>query len=101
MKLIGDVQLPLIVPMLYFLIVTLLVAVPLITKPKESATGLAMMIGSGIPYYLLVISWTSKPAALVNTMGMSVATDCYDVCTFYALNMNDLFVCFVTTKSKT
>jgi len=65
----GDVQLPLVVPILYFVIVTLLVAVPLITKPKESATGLAMMLGTGVVYYLVVITWTNKPAALVNTMG--------------------------------
>ena len=57
-------------PILYFLIVTLLVAVPLITKPKDSATGLAMMLGSGVAYYLLVITWTSKPVVLVNTMSM-------------------------------
>jgi len=65
----GDVQLPLVVPILYFVIVTLLVAVPLITKPKESATGLAMMLGTGVVYYLVVITWTNKTAALVNTMG--------------------------------
>jgi len=67
----GDVQLPLVVPILYFLIAALLVAVPLITKPKDSATGLAMMLGTGVAYYLLVITWTSKPAVLVNTMSKS------------------------------
>ena len=66
---IGDVQLPMIVPILYFLIVTLLVAVPLITKPKESAIGLAMTLSTGVAYYLLVIFWTNKPALLVNKMG--------------------------------
>jgi len=60
-----------IVPVLYFLIVTLLVAVPLITKPKESAIGLVMMLGTGVAYYLLVIAWTNKPAMLVNKMGTS------------------------------
>jgi len=72
---IGDVQLPLVVPILYFVIVTLLVAVPLITKPKESAVGLAMMVGTGVIYYLLVITWTNKPAALSNLMGTSRLID--------------------------
>jgi len=65
------VQLPLAVPVIYFLIVTLLVAVPLVTKPRESAIGLIMMLGTGVAYYLLVIAWTSKPAVLVNKMGTS------------------------------
>jgi len=64
-------QLPLAVPVIYFLIVTLLVAVPLVTKPRESAIGLIMMLGTGVAYYLLVIAWTSKPAVLVNKMGTS------------------------------
>ena len=68
-------QLPLVVPILYFVIVTLLVAVPLITKPKESAIGLAMMVGTGVVYYLLVITWTSKPAALSTLMGTSWLID--------------------------
>jgi len=75
---IGDVQLPLIVPILYFVIVTLLVAVPLITKPKESAIGLAMMLGTGVVCYLLVITWTSKPAALGTLTGTSRSID-YDI----------------------
>jgi len=58
-----------IVPVLYFLIVTFLVAVPLITAPKETAIGLAMMLSTGVAYYLLVIVWTNKPAVLVNRMG--------------------------------
>jgi len=65
----GGVQLPIVVPILYFLIITLLVAVPLITKPRESAIGLAMMLGTGVAYYLLVITWTSKPAVLVSKIG--------------------------------
>jgi len=64
-----------IVPILYLLIVTLLVAVPLITKPKESAIGFAMMLSTGIAYYLLVIAWTNKPALLVNKMGKSIQYD--------------------------
>ena len=75
-------QLPLVVPILYFLIVTLLVAVPLVTKPKESAIGLAMMLSTGVAYYLLVIVWTSKPTVLVNKMGTS-ATAYYNVYNFY------------------
>jgi len=71
-----DVQLPLVVPILYFLIVTLIVAVPLVTKPEESAIGLAMMLGTGVAYYLLVIAWTSKPAVLVNKMGTSRSIHC-------------------------
>ena len=66
------VQLPLVVPILYFLVVMLLVTVSLVTKPKESAIGLAMTISTGVAYYLLVITWTSKPAALVNNMGTYV-----------------------------
>ena len=69
-------------PILYFLIVTLLVAVPLVTKPKESAIGLAMMLSTGVAYYLLVIVWTSKPTVLVNKMGTS-ATAYYNVHNFY------------------
>jgi len=75
---IGDVQLPLVVPILYLVIVTLLVAVPLITKPKESAIGFAMMVGTGVVYYLLVITWTNKPAALRTLMGTSRLNN-YDI----------------------
>jgi len=67
----NGVQLPLVVPILYLLIVTLLVAVPLVTRPRESAIGFAMMLGTGVVYYLLVISWTGKPAVLRNKMGTS------------------------------
>jgi len=67
------VQLPLVVPILYFLIVILLVAVPLITKPKESAIGFAIMLSTGVAYYLLVIVWTDKPTVLVNNTGISIS----------------------------
>ena len=63
------VQLPLVVPILYFLILVVLLAVSLVTKPKESAIGMAMTLSTGVAYYLLVIAWTSKPAALVDNMG--------------------------------
>jgi len=65
----GHVQLPLVVPVLFFLIIMVVVAVPLITKPKDSAIGLAMMLSTGVVYYLFVIKWTGKPAVLVNNMG--------------------------------
>jgi len=77
--------LPLVVPIFYFLIVTLLVAVPLITKPKESAIGLALMLGTGVVYYLFVITWTSKPAVLGNTMGTPKFTAYYNVYDFHKI----------------
>ena len=67
----GDVQIPLVVHILYFVIATLLVVVPLVSKPKDSAIGLSMMLSTGVVYYLFIIKWTSKPAVLVNTMGLS------------------------------
>ena len=66
---------PLVVPILYFVIITLLVAVPLITKPKESAIGLATTLGTGVVYYLLVITWNRKPAAVGTLMGTSRLID--------------------------
>ena len=73
------VQLPLVVPILYFLVIMLLVAVSLVTKPKESAIGLAMTISTGVAYYLLVIAWTSKPAVLVNNMGIGLRQHSFTV----------------------
>jgi len=65
----GDVQLPLVVPILYCITLMIIVLIPLVTKPRESAIGLAVMLSTGLVYYLLVITWTSKPALLVNTTG--------------------------------
>ena len=64
-------QLPLVVPILYCVTLLIIVVVPIITKPKESAIGLAVMLSTGLVYYLLIITWTSKPAVLMNAMGTS------------------------------
>ena len=40
---------------LYGIVSTVLVFVPLITKPKESGMGLLITIVTGIPYYLLFV----------------------------------------------
>ena len=62
-------QLPLIIPVLYLFLVTLLVIVPLVTKPVESASGLVLAIGTALPYYVIVILWTNKPASLGREAG--------------------------------
>lgn len=56
-----DFQLPLAVPVVYMLLVTFLVVIPLVTKPAEAALGLAIVLGTAIPYYVIVIMWTNKP----------------------------------------
>ena len=68
-------QLPIVVPILYCVIVLFIVAVPLITKPLESASGLAMMLGTGLPYFLLAIVWTNKPTSVLTTAGSQVTGD--------------------------
>jgi len=76
----------------------LLVAVPLISKPKESAIGFAVMLSTGVAYYLLVITWTSKPAVLVNKMGTLTTIVCREV--FNDLHATQLdIMCHVSSLS--
>ena len=76
-----------VVPILYSLIVLVLVAVPLITKPLQSASGLALMLGTGIPYYLIGIVWTDKPASLLARMGLCFSS--IAVCLRLALGLEE------------
>ena len=55
--------------MLYCGIALLLVVVPLVTKPKESAVGLALVLATGVPYYIIAVMWTNKPAFVVAKIG--------------------------------
>jgi len=57
-------QLPLVIPILYMLIVTLLVVVPLVMNTRESITWLSVALSTAIPYYLVAVVWTNKPKAL-------------------------------------
>ena len=61
---------PLVIPILYLFLVTLLVLVPLVTSPIQSATGLALVLGTAVPYYVIVVLWTDKPAGLGRLAGI-------------------------------
>ena len=63
-------QLPLAIPVIYAFIVLLLVAIPLVTNPMQSAAGLALMLGTGLPYYALEVVWNKKPAWIKAKTGM-------------------------------
>lgn len=53
-------KLPLIVPISYFVLCLFLVGVPMVTNPMESMVGLALSLGTAIPYYVIVIKWFNK-----------------------------------------
>ena len=40
---------------IYAIISTVLVIAPLITKPYEAATGLVIVLVTGVPYYLILV----------------------------------------------
>ena len=62
-------QFPLIIPISYCTLVLSLVAVPLVTKPLQSASGMALMLGTGLPYYIVAVVWKKKPTAWTRTTG--------------------------------
>ena len=51
----SHLQLPIWIIGIYGIISTVLVVVPLITKPYEAAMGLVITLATGVPYYLIFV----------------------------------------------
>ena len=54
----SHLQLPIWIIGIYGIISTVLVVVPLITKPYEAAMGLVITLATGVPYYLIFVKKT-------------------------------------------
>ncbi|PIC16424.1 hypothetical protein B9Z55_023032 [Caenorhabditis nigoni] len=54
------VKAPIIFPIIFFIGCVLLVLVPVLGNPKDTAIGILIML-SGVPVYLLFIAWKGKP----------------------------------------
>ncbi|XP_075992457.1 juvenile hormone Inducible-21 [Anticarsia gemmatalis] len=50
-----------IIPYLFLIAIGFLVIIPAITRPKDTAIGIAILL-SGIPVYYLCVKWKGKPA---------------------------------------
>lgn len=55
---------PLIIPIAYFVINGLLICTTMVTKPRQSVYGVALMLGTGLPYYFIAASWNYLPPGL-------------------------------------
>ena len=51
----SHLQLPIWMIGIYGIISTVLVVVPLITKPYDAAMGLVISLATGVPYYLIFV----------------------------------------------
>ena len=62
------IKLNLAIPILFVVICTFLVFMPLYVRPIEVGMGL-LITGSGIPVYLLCVKWKNKPEWFKNVLG--------------------------------
>lgn len=60
------VQVPISIPIIFFIICSFLVTLPIYVSPMEVGVGTAVII-SGIPVYFLFIDWKNKPLWLINS----------------------------------
>lgn len=58
----------LLLPLLFMVVCAFLILLPVYVEPKATGIGAAIAL-SGIPVYLVTISWQSKPAAYVKSLG--------------------------------
>eukprot|EP00092_Neocalanus_flemingeri_P034195 GFUD01037191.1.p1 GENE.GFUD01037191.1~~GFUD01037191.1.p1 ORF type:complete len:475 (+),score=140.40 GFUD01037191.1:241-1665(+) len=61
------IKVSLAIPIIFLLICTFLVFLPLYVRPKEVGMGL-LITACGVPVYLLCISWKDKPTWLVSSL---------------------------------
>lgn len=62
------IKVSLIFPITYLILTALILVLPAIVKPLETAIGIAMIL-TGVPVYFLLISWKSKPSWWNNCIG--------------------------------
>lgn len=56
------IKVNLIIPYVFLIAIGCLVIIPAITRPKDTAIGVAIML-SGVPVYYACVKWQSKPKA--------------------------------------
>ena len=61
---------PLICPIIFFIVNVFLIILGLIYEPVETGFGLLMVL-SGIPFYVIGVAWTDKPVAFKRRMSKS------------------------------
>ena len=61
-------QVNLFFPIFFILITVFLIVMPLLSSPFECLMGVVVTL-SGIPVYLLAVSWKDKPKAFTNCVG--------------------------------
>ena len=61
-------QVNLFFPIFFILITIFLIVMPLLSSPFECLMGVVVTL-SGIPVYLIAISWQNKPKAFTNVVG--------------------------------
>ncbi|CCD71657.1 Large neutral amino acids transporter small subunit 1 [Caenorhabditis elegans] len=57
------VKAPIVFPIIFFIGCVLLVLVPVLGNPKDTAIGILIML-SGVPVYLIFIAWKGKPKCI-------------------------------------
>ena len=62
------IKLNLIIPIIFVVICSFLVFMPLYVRPIEVGMGL-LITGSGIPVYMLCVHWKNKPEWFKNLLG--------------------------------
>ena len=58
---------PLILPIIFFVVNVFLIILGLVYEPVETGFGLLMVL-SGIPFYIIGVAWTNKPASFNRKM---------------------------------
>lgn len=62
------VKAPIVFPIIFFIGCVLLVLVPVLGNPKDTAIGILIML-SGVPVYLIFIAWKGKPKCIDSLTG--------------------------------
>lgn len=70
-----NIQLPLIIPITFFLISAFLMVVPCYAAPKEVGWGV-LITAAGIPVYFFGVVWQNKPKSVQNAIGKIILL-CY------------------------
>lgn len=53
-------QLPIIIPAVLFVLLGVLTVIPLVLKPVSTGVGIALVLGTGIPYYIICVAWKPR-----------------------------------------
>lgn len=83
---ISNFQLPLIIPITFFIISAFLIVVPCYAEPYQVGMGVLITV-AGIPVYLFGVVWQNKPTSVQNSIGEIIQLYVSSYKYFYLTNL--------------